>query len=112
MPVGSGSALPRCLIFILLLFARFIVDWVQMFARQWTPHGPVLVVLEAVYSITDPPIKAVRRILPPLRLGGMALDLSSDGRADHLLPPAVRRERDFPPLIVRRALVLPLANQR
>jgi YggT family protein len=64
------------LIFILLLIARFIVDWVQVFARQWTPHGPALVVLEAVYSTTDPPIKAVRRILPPIRLGGMALDLS------------------------------------
>ena len=59
------------LIFILLLIARFIVDWVQVFARQWTPHGPALVVLEAVYSTTDPPIKAVRRILPPIRLGGM-----------------------------------------
>ena len=64
------------LVFIGLLWVRFIVDWVQVFARQWTPHGPALVVLEAVYSTTDPPIKAVRRILPPIRLGGMALDLS------------------------------------
>ena len=64
------------LIFILLLIARFIVDWVQVFARQWTPHGPALVVLEAVYSTTDPPIKALRRVIPPLRLGSVALDLS------------------------------------
>jgi YggT family protein len=64
------------LIFILLLIARFIVDWVQVFARQWTPHGPALVVRGAVYSTTDPPIRAGRRILPPIRLGGMALDLS------------------------------------
>ena len=72
-----GSVLHLVLwIFILLLIARFIVDWVQVFARQWTPRGPALVVLEAVYSTTDPPIKAVRRILPPIRLGGMALDLS------------------------------------
>lgn len=62
--------------FIALLFVRFVVDWIQVFARSWTPHGPVLVVLEAVYTVTDPPIRAIRRILPPLRLGGMALDLS------------------------------------
>ena len=63
-------------IFIALLFVRFVVDWIQVFARSWTPRGPVLVVLEAVYTATDPPIRAVRKILPPLRLGGMALDLS------------------------------------
>ena len=62
--------------FIALLFVRFIVDWIQVFARSWTPRGPVLVILEVVYSITDPPIKALRKVLPPIRLGGMALDLS------------------------------------
>ena len=63
-------------IFILLLFVRLIVDWIQMFARSWQPHGPVLVVLEGVYTTTDPPIKALRKVLPPLRLGGVAIDLS------------------------------------
>ena len=62
--------------FIVLLFVRLIVDWIQMFARQWTPHGPVLVVLEGVYTATDPPVKALRKVLPPLRLGGVAIDLS------------------------------------
>ncbi|MGD9961270.1 YggT family protein [Nocardioides sp.] len=62
-------------LFIALLWIRFIVDWVQVLARSWQPHGPVLVVLEIVYSITDPPIKAIRRIIPPLRIGGFALDL-------------------------------------
>jgi YggT family protein len=47
-----------------------------MFARSWTPRGPALVMLELVYSVTDPPIRAIRRIMPPIRLGGMALDLS------------------------------------
>ncbi|HEU5056794.1 MAG TPA: YggT family protein [Kofleriaceae bacterium] len=64
------------LIFIVLLWVRFIVDWVQVFARSWTPRGPLLVVLEAVYSATDPPIKALRRVIPPLRIGNIALDLS------------------------------------
>ena len=63
-------------IFIALLFIRLIVDWIQFFARSWVPRGPVLVVLEAVYSATDPPLRALRKILPPLRLGGVALDLS------------------------------------
>ncbi len=63
-------------IFIVLLFVRLIVDWIQFFARAWVPHGPVLVMLEGVYSATDPPVKALRRVIPPLRLGGMAIDLS------------------------------------
>lgn len=63
-------------IFLGLLWVRFIVDWVQVFARSWSPSGPLLVILEIVYSITDPPIKALRRVIPPLRLGNFALDLS------------------------------------
>jgi YggT family protein len=63
-------------IFLVLLLIRLVVDWVQVFARSWTPHGPVLVVLEVVYSITDPPIMFVRRFVPPLRLGAVALDTS------------------------------------
>lgn len=62
--------------FIGLLWIRFIVDWVQVFARSWSPSGPILVLLEVVYSVTDPPIKALRRVIPPLRLGAVAIDLS------------------------------------
>ena len=62
--------------FIALLWVRFVVDWVQVFARSWTPRGPLLVLLEVVYSATDPPIRALRRVVPPLRLGSVALDLS------------------------------------
>ena len=62
--------------YIVLLLARLVADWVQMFAHSWQPRGPVLVGLEVVYSLTDPPMRLVRRLVPPLRLGGMALDLS------------------------------------
>ena len=62
--------------FIGLLWIRFIVDWVQVFARRWEPRGPLLVALEGVYSATDPPIVALRRVIPPLRIGQVALDLS------------------------------------
>jgi YggT family protein len=57
--------------FMAVLFIRFIVDWVQVFARSWTPRGPLLVVLEGVYTVTDPPLRALRRIIPPLRFGGI-----------------------------------------
>ena len=63
-------------LFLALMFVRFIVDWVQVFARSWTPTGPILVVLETIYTITDPPILFFRRFIPPLRLGSVALDLS------------------------------------
>ena len=63
-------------VFIGMLWVRFIVDWVMVFARSWSPHGVILVVLETVYSVTDPPIKALRRLIPPIRLGNFALDLS------------------------------------
>ena len=62
--------------FIVLLFVRLSVDWIQMFARSWTPRGPALLILEGVYTVTDPPVKALRKVLPPLRLGGVAIDLS------------------------------------
>jgi len=62
--------------FIALLWVRFVFDWVQVFARSWSPTGPLLVLLEIVYSVTDPPIKALRRFIPPLRIGNFALDLS------------------------------------
>ena len=63
-------------LFIALLWIRFIVDWVQVFARRWEPRGPLLVALEGVYTATDPPIVALRRVVPPLRIGSVALDLS------------------------------------
>jgi YggT family protein len=63
-------------VFIALMWIRFVVDWVQIFARNWTPTGILLVLLELVYSTTDPPIKALRKVIPPLRLGQIAIDLS------------------------------------
>lgn len=63
-------------VFIALLWIRFVVDWVQVFARAWVPRGALLVGLEGVYSATDPPIKALRRVIPPLRIGSVSLDLS------------------------------------
>jgi len=64
------------LIFFILLIGRLVVDWIQVFARDWRPRGVTLVLAEAVYSATDPPLKALRRVVPPLRLGQVQIDLA------------------------------------
>lgn len=60
----------------LVFIARLILDLVQAFARQWRPRGIVLVLAELVYTATDPPLRLVRRVIPPVRLGGMQFDLA------------------------------------
>jgi YggT family protein len=64
------------LLFQISLIIRIVFDLVQMFARQWRPRGAALVAAHMVYSVTDPPIKRIRRIVPPLQLGGISLDLA------------------------------------
>ncbi len=63
-------------LFFLVLIARLVLDYIQMFARSWRPRGPLLVAAEAIYTVTDPPLKALRRVIPPLKLGQINLDLS------------------------------------
>ncbi len=63
-------------VFFVFLIARLVLDWIQVFARDWRPSGVVLVVSEAVYSVTDPPLKAIRRVVKPIRLGQIQLDLA------------------------------------
>ena len=63
-------------IFFLVMWARLVLDLARNFARQWRPRGFGLVLAELAYTITDPPIKAVRRVIPPLRIGGVALDFA------------------------------------
>lgn len=63
-------------IYFYILIGRLIFEWIQVFARDWRPTGPILVVAEVIYSLTDPPLKAIRRVIPPLRLGGVAIDLA------------------------------------
>ena len=62
--------------YILFILVRLVAEWVQMFARSWRPSGPGLIALEVVYSATDPPIRTIRRLVPPLRLGAAVIDLS------------------------------------
>ncbi|MBF6174154.1 MULTISPECIES: YggT family protein [Nocardia] len=63
-------------LFWLLLISRVIVEFIRNFARDWHPRGAVAVVLEVIFTITDPPVKLLRRLIPPVNLGGIRLDLS------------------------------------
>ncbi|KAB2342781.1 YggT family protein [Actinomadura rudentiformis] len=72
-----GTVLSALLyIFLLFLIGRLILEVLQSFARSWRPTGVVLVIAEATYTVTDPPLKLLRRFIPPIRLGNVALDLS------------------------------------
>ncbi|GAC82156.1 YggT family protein [Gordonia paraffinivorans] len=64
------------LVFWLLLLGRLVVELVRTFARDWRPTGVAVVIIESVFTVTDPPIKALRRVLPPIPLGPIRLDLS------------------------------------
>jgi YggT family protein len=78
VPVTTvGTVLSALLyLFLLLLIGRLVLETLQSFARKWRPTGVVLVLAEATYTVTDPPLKLLRRFIPPLRLGNVALDLS------------------------------------
>lgn len=63
-------------IIVLVVIARIIIDWVQVLARNWRPTGVIAVLCEVVYSVTDPMLRALRSLIPPIRLGAVMLDLS------------------------------------
>lgn len=64
------------LLFFIALIIRLVFDWIQVFARDWRPSGVVLVAAEGVYTATDPPLRALRRVIPPIRLGQISFDLA------------------------------------
>jgi len=76
MSVVATIAIYLLYIFLGLLIVRLVVDWTMVFARNWRPTGATAALLEIAYSVTDPPLRALRRVLPPLRLGSFALDLA------------------------------------
>ncbi|HEY7324760.1 MAG TPA: YggT family protein [Streptosporangiaceae bacterium] len=63
-------------VYLVLLIGRMILSWIQVYARTWSPRGVLLVIAEGVYSATDPPLRFLRRYIPSVRLGSVALDLS------------------------------------
>ncbi|HUW77156.1 MAG TPA: YggT family protein [Candidatus Nanopelagicaceae bacterium] len=63
-------------LYLLALIGRLIFEYVRQFSRSWRPRGVMLIFVTSIYSVTDPPLKFFRRIMPPLRIGGVYLDLS------------------------------------
>ncbi|MCU1514644.1 MAG: hypothetical protein JWO10_1734 [Microbacteriaceae bacterium] len=64
------------LVYFFVMWARFILDLARTFLRDWRPRGFGLVVAEIIFALTDPPIRFVRRVVKPIRVGGMALDFA------------------------------------
>lgn len=62
-------------IYTLILLIRLVFDWIQFFSPQWTPRGAILVFLNLIYAVTAPPLRFLRRFIPPLRLGEISLDI-------------------------------------
>jgi YggT family protein len=75
MRLAAGIAYLAAQGYLLVLLARLVLDLVLAFARGWRPKGPVLVLAEVVFTLTDPPLRLVRKVIPPLRLGAVSLDV-------------------------------------
>ena len=63
-------------LYFVALIGRLVIEWVQVFSRDWRPRGVVLVIAEALFTVTDPAVRLLRRLIPPLRIGGASVDLS------------------------------------
>ena len=64
-------------VFFLTLLGRFVLGAVLQYGRRWQPGRGASAALESEWSVTDPPLKALRRVIPPLRIGNVSLDLAS-----------------------------------
>jgi len=76
MSVVVGVLSTLIWLYLLLLIARMIISLIVVFARDFQPTGAVAIIFETVFSLTDPPLKALRRVIPPLRIGQVSLDLA------------------------------------
>lgn len=75
-PVVADVLVTALTIFWLLLIARVVASWVFAFRRSTRVSGPWAMLLEIVYTVTDPPVRALQRVLPPFRLGNFLLDVA------------------------------------
>ena len=76
VPVLAWIGFAALGIFILLMWVRLILDWVRALQPRWRPRGALLVIAEVCFAVTDPPLKAVRRVVKPIRIGGAQLDFA------------------------------------
>lgn len=81
--IGSGTVnalgsilLVAVSLYSWILLARIVIEMIQSFSRQFNPPRWFMMVAEVLFVVTDPPVKALRKVIPPLQLGGIALDVS------------------------------------
>lgn len=75
MPIVFGLLYLLLLLYFLTLMIRLVFDWIQVFSRDWRPRGASLVAASFIYRLTDPPLRKLRALIPPLRIGNVALDI-------------------------------------
>lgn len=75
VPIVFGFLYLLLLLYFLTLMARLVFDWIQVFARNWRPRGVALVGASFIYRLTDPPLRKLRALIPPLRIGSVSLDI-------------------------------------
>ena len=52
--------------YLAILMIRAVLSFIPLFVREWQPRGIVLVIAEFVYTLTDPPLRFMRKIIPPV----------------------------------------------
>jgi len=75
-PLALGSILLVLVAFLVFMWARLVFDWVRILQPKWRPRGAGLVIAELSYAVTDPSIKAVRRVVPAIQVGSGRLEFS------------------------------------
>jgi YggT family protein len=63
-------------LYVLVLLAYVVLTWVMMYARDWQPTGVVLLLVEGIFAAVEPPLRLLRRFIPPLRIGGVSIDIA------------------------------------
>ncbi len=76
LAIALGVVRTVVIVFVVLLWARFVFDWVRVLVRGWRPKGFLLLLAEIVFTITDPPLRLLRRLIPALRVGPVAIDFA------------------------------------
>ena len=76
MPIVTAVLGTALWVYVFVLWARLVLEWVRQFRPDWRPRGVMLILAELVFTVTDPPLKLIRRFVRPVRLGGVAIDFS------------------------------------
>ena len=76
MIIAGWVILGVLLVYEWVLIARAVLSWIQVINAGWTPRGILLLVAEGTYTVTDPPLRFLRKLIKPLRVGSVQLDIA------------------------------------